>query len=128
LEARLPGVGDAKVCCTCKQVKPLTEFNKLKRPRTAVDCGEEDIVVLEFDHLRDKQRNVSTLIGGGWEWTRILEEIERCEVVCANCHRRRTARRANSYRHRASTEASGGGPPGTRTQNHNRLKGGCSAR
>lgn len=103
MDARLPGVGDAKVCCTCKQLKPLTEFNRLKKAKDGRQyCGEGDIVVLEFDHLRDKRRSVSTLVGGGWAWSRILEEIERCEVVCANCHRRRTARRANSYRHRAS--------------------------
>jgi hypothetical protein len=69
-----------------------------------VDCGESDPIVLEFDHLRDKERNVSALVLGGWEWARVLEEIEKCEVVCANCHRRRTARRTNSYRVRAIEE------------------------
>ena len=62
-----------------------------------VDCGERDPVVLEFDHLRDK----SFSIGFGLtqrRWQRILEEIDKCEVVCANCHRRRTARRRGSVR------------------------------
>jgi hypothetical protein len=55
------------------------------------DCGETDPMVLEFDHMRDKSFN----IGGGLpyrNWASILAEIEKCEVVCANCHQRRTAR------------------------------------
>jgi L-lysine 2,3-aminomutase len=62
-----------------------------------VDCGETDPVVLEFDHLHDKAFEVTQ--GLEWRsWQRILEEIEKCEVVCANCHRRRTARRRGALR------------------------------
>jgi hypothetical protein len=67
-----------------------------------VDCGERDPVVLDFDHLRDKVANVSLLVLRKRPWAVILAEIEKCEVVCANCHRRRTAARANTYRHRFS--------------------------
>ena len=69
------------------------------RLHPCVDCGESDIVVLEFDHLRDKTRNVSYLIGTG-EIPRIKEEIAKCDVVCANCHRRRTSERGGWYRSR----------------------------
>jgi len=61
------------------------------------DCGERDPVVLEFDHLRNKAFDV----GQGFAertWTSILGEIEKCEVVCANCHRRRTALRRPTLR------------------------------
>ncbi len=57
-----------------------------------VDCGETDIVVLEFDHQRDKAMDVWRLVSRAYRWSRILEEIEKCDVVCANDHRRRTAR------------------------------------
>lgn len=59
--------------------------------KSCVDCGETDIVVLEFDHQRDKVADVSALLRNKVSWPRILEEIEKCEVVCANDHRRRTA-------------------------------------
>jgi hypothetical protein len=65
-----------------------------------VDCGESDIIVLEFDHLRDKVADVSVLARGGYSIEAIQREIDKCEVVCANCHRRRTARRAGTYRYR----------------------------
>lgn len=58
-----------------------------------VDCGEADPIVLEFDHLRDKRMDVSRMESTGWRWAAIVEEIEKCEVRCANCHRRETHRR-----------------------------------
>jgi hypothetical protein len=54
-------------------------------------------VVLEFDHLRDKLFSVGQDLSRR-SWSSILAEIEKCEVVCANCHRRRTARRRGALR------------------------------
>ena len=82
----------------------------LRRERTAylleyfgshpcTDCGETDSIVLEFDHLdpEAKSFNIShALPYRGWQ--SILDEIEKCEVVCANCHRRRTAHRIGAMR------------------------------
>ena len=62
-----------------------------------VDCGETDPIVLEFDHLRDKFKNVSYMVGAGFAWSTIEREIGKCEVRCANCHRRRTARVQGIY-------------------------------
>lgn len=62
-----------------------------------IECGEADPVVLEFDHLGDKTFNIGSGIAYR-NWASILEEIAKCEVVCANCHRRRTARRRTSVR------------------------------
>lgn len=62
-----------------------------------VDCGETDPAVLEFDHLRDKLFNVGEGIRYKG-WASVIAEIDKCEVVCANCHRRRTARRGGFAR------------------------------
>ena len=68
------------------------------REHPCVDCGEGDIVVLEFDHQRDKVLDISVLSREGYSLDRIRQEIAKCEVVCANCHRRRTAKQFGWYR------------------------------
>ncbi|HEY2714992.1 MAG TPA: hypothetical protein VGI73_02095 [Solirubrobacterales bacterium] len=61
------------------------------------DCGETDPLVLGFDHLRDKEFSISKgLVDRNWQ--SVLDEIAKCEVVCANCHRRRTAKRGGFAR------------------------------
>jgi 5-methylcytosine-specific restriction endonuclease McrA len=89
-KARIRNVAQSKI-----NAEFLIEY--LSTPPCA-DCGEADIVVLEFDHLRDKLLNISVLSREGYSLTKLKQEIAKCEVVCANCHRRRTARQFGSYR------------------------------
>lgn|SRR3989344_6539871 len=58
-----------------------------------VDCGEKDPVVLEFDHIVGftKLSEICTL-SRNYRFEEIKEEIKKCQVRCANCHRRKTAR------------------------------------
>lgn len=70
-----------------------------------VDCGETDIIVLEFDHVRgEKLCNISLIFSGGKAFNigEITAEIEKCDVRCANCHARQTAKRGNFWRYRMS--------------------------
>ncbi len=62
-----------------------------------VDCGESDIAVLEFDHLDNKDRSISQLVLDGASWDVISAEIAKCQVRCANCHRKKTARQLNWF-------------------------------
>jgi hypothetical protein len=74
------------------------------RTHPCVDCGEMDIIVLQFDHLRDKKANVTDLINSGATWAAIEREIAKCEVRCANCHRLETARRYAAANGRSSAK------------------------
>ena len=62
-----------------------------------VDCGEPDPIVLQFDHLSDKRFDIGHDLPDR-RWADVLAEIAKCEVVCANCHVRRTSRRRGSVR------------------------------
>lgn len=93
-------------CRTYRPKGPMTEREKdmhraRQRRRTAknrvylaeykvsvgcVDCGyKENPVALQFDHVRgEKTRNLSQM--GAKSLERIITEIDKCEVRCANCH------------------------------------------
>ncbi len=63
-----------------------------------VDCGETDIRLLEFDHVRGhKTANISRLLTQGRNWSIIEAEIAKCEIRCANCHRKRTSERDGNW-------------------------------
>lgn len=55
------------------------------------DCGNDDHRVLEFDHLEDKDCNVSHYLGKNRK--KAEAEARKCEVVCGNCHNIRTYER-----------------------------------
>lgn len=64
--------------------------------QSCTDCGISDYRVLEFDHLRDKEFGITDRIGA-MTLEALQAEIDKCEIVCANCHRLRTAERGNYY-------------------------------
>jgi 5-methylcytosine-specific restriction endonuclease McrA len=64
-----------------------------------VDCGEKDPIVLEFDHVNPstKTQNISRMVIEGYSWKSIEKEIKKCQILCSNCHKRKTAREQNWY-------------------------------
>lgn len=63
-----------------------------KREHPCVDCGEVDPIVLEFDHVRGIKKFDISKRDGGCSVSRLLAEIKKCDIRCANCHRRKTMR------------------------------------
>ena len=65
-------------------------------------CGINDIRVLDFDHIAPDQKSFSIArgINNGWSWEVIMQEIKKCRILCANCHRIVTAEQQNSYKWR----------------------------
>ena len=68
------------------------------REKACADCGKRfPWHVMDFDHVSgEKTSSVSDLIYSAGP-ARLLREIEKCEVVCANCHRLRTQGRAEGF-------------------------------
>jgi hypothetical protein len=68
------------------------EIDAFKESTPCLDCGNRfPAVCMDFDHITgEKRASVSSLLGCGYSRTAILKEIEKCELVCACCHRIRT--------------------------------------
>lgn len=63
-----------------------------------IDCGKDDPIVLDCDHLRDKKQSLSVMVNNASSIEIIKEELSKCEVRCANCHRRKTAKDFGWYK------------------------------
>jgi 5-methylcytosine-specific restriction endonuclease McrA len=79
--------------------KKITDYIlNFKRNSKCLDCGfkgDNYPQVLDFDHvIGSKKFNISEFRLHTSGFNKVKKEINKCEIVCANCHRIRTARRA----------------------------------
>lgn len=93
-----------------KTRKTTREGSKLRKKRLkqfiwdyylahpCVNCGESDPVVLEFDHIdgATKSFGISEAIYSK-SFKKVEAEIAKCQILCANCHKRKTAITLNWY-------------------------------
>lgn len=78
-----------------------------------VDCGNRDIRVLEFDHVRGvKVSGIGAMIRMGRGAGAVRAEIDKCEVRCRNCHALATLDRLGSSWHDRFLGADPESPPG----------------
>lgn len=83
--------------------KLLAHYVMGKLKSGCVDCGETDIIVLDFDHVQgNKVRAVSELVKRGVCTANIDAEIAKCVIRCSNCHRKKTAKENNWLRYLTS--------------------------
>lgn len=95
---------DNKPIYIARQVARIRRFREQNRvllfsylqTHPCVDCGETDVLVLEFDH-RDRATKKGDIgfLAARKPWHLLLREIEKCDVRCVNCHRRKTANEFN---------------------------------
>lgn len=68
---------------------PKLMFLRWLRSQPCWDCGcEYHFSAVDFDHRGNKVFTLSRCIS--YSWARLVEEVLKCDVVCANCHRKRT--------------------------------------
>lgn len=85
-----------------KEKARITKTNKIRKDlirewlddyksnKKCLRCDESHIGCLEFHH-RDpkfKEVEIAQAVRIGWSIERIKEEIEKCDILCANCHRK----------------------------------------
>lgn len=65
-------------------------FNEYKLTLKCKECGENHPAVLDFHHNNPNQKEseVSTMVYKNWSLNKIKEEINKCTVLCSNCHRK----------------------------------------
>lgn len=92
------------VCCACHRIRSHNRRGYSKTPKfvkfrawmdslkknPCTDCGITlHPVAMDFDHVRgEKIEGISSMYG--WDQCKVLDELTKCELVCANCHRERT--------------------------------------
>ena len=101
------------VCACCHRTRTQNWFNENKKNKRnypererrkalvdgfknkpCLDCGNKfKTWQMDFDHLKDKRNSISKLILNSVSDEEIVNEIEKCELVCVNCHRMRTQKR-----------------------------------
>ncbi|UBF23042.1 HNH endonuclease [Haloarcula virus HCTV-16] len=59
--------------------------------RGCSECGEDHPACLDFHHVEEKEYAVHKMARDGYSLDKIKEEVEKCIVLCANCHRKRHA-------------------------------------
>ena len=75
-----------------KIVRFIQEY---KAGKKCVDCGENyPYWILEFDHLKDKNFTIAQFRSTTMSLEVVKEEIEKCDIVCSNCHKNRTFNRS----------------------------------
>ena len=82
----------AKTYTTNNRQKLREYINQLKKETPCMDCEiKYPPCVLDFDHvIGKKKKNISSLISDSVSLETLQTEINKCEIVCANCHRIRT--------------------------------------
>lgn len=73
-------------------------FDYLKE-HPCVDCGQTNPLTLEFDHQRDKDFNIADKMDHR-NWNGLQDEISKCQVRCANCHKIKTAKDRDTFMHK----------------------------
>lgn len=76
--------------------KNIEMVRDIKESNPCMDCGNSfPYPAMQFDHRpgTEKLGNVATMVSQNQSRKKILDEIAKCDLVCANCHSIRTAKR-----------------------------------
>lgn len=72
-----------------RKIKLTTWFKEYKKTLKCTRCPENHPACLDFHHpAGDKKFNTGQMARNGYSKKKVLEEVSKCVVLCANCHRK----------------------------------------
>lgn len=71
----------------------------IRNLKISCSCGENEYIALDFHHIKEseKEYHIHTLIHHGYTLEKIKEELDKCEIICANCHRKKHFLKYSKY-------------------------------
>lgn len=86
LNNRAARIADKKA----RKVRNREFIQEYKRTHPCIRCGESDAVCLDFHHRDPVKKFIEVSLMGnrGYGQEKILTEITKCDILCANCHRK----------------------------------------
>ena len=83
-----------------KRAKKTQKWLQYLSKHPCVDCGEKDVIVLDADHRiqEEKQMAVANMVKRSISWARIQMELNKCDIRCVNCHRKKTQKQLNYWK------------------------------
>ena len=78
-----------------RRKEQVRDFIRQAKNKPCADCNQMyPYYVMQFDHVRgDKRLNIGNVSSRGLSMSKLVKEIGKCDVVCANCHAIRTHQR-----------------------------------
>jgi predicted HNH restriction endonuclease len=73
-----------------REARLRIEFAEFKKTLACKECGENHPATLDFHHINpeDKDLAIADMIKRGWGIEKTKNELEKCIVLCSNCHRK----------------------------------------
>jgi len=87
IENRQHYINKTKTQRQIRKLKNLTTINNYKTNKGCKYCGEKDVCCLDFHHISNKSFTISERTSWICE-ENLMNEINKCIVLCSNCHRK----------------------------------------
>ena len=73
-----------------RRLKLYEWYHELKTGLSCSVCGEDHPACIDFHHRDPSEKEISipNAIRNGWSKDRVLKEMDKCEILCSNCHRK----------------------------------------